>query len=118
MIGFHDHKVRTLAPFIALVLVASGANAQADGPIVVPNALESQEGNVNNVLPFTKPTTPTLRYQQVFSASEFGALTGPVFITHISFRPDAVFGPPFGPPFLISIPSLEYSTQSFSDDSA
>ncbi len=97
MTGFHSHKVRTLAPSIALVLVASSADTQADGPIVVPNALESLEGSANNVLPFNFATTRSHRYQQVFSASEFGALTGPVFITHISFRPDAMFVPLFVP---------------------
>jgi hypothetical protein len=107
MIGFHGLKVRTLAPSIALVLIASSGYIQPDGPIVVPNALESLEGPVGNILPFGKPTPRSMRHQQVFSASEFGALTGPVFITHISFRPDAVFALLF---FLLSSASIVFKS--------
>jgi hypothetical protein len=53
-------------------------------PIVVPNAQAAAEGNDANLGPFFDTS---VRYQQVYSASEFGS-TDPVTISQISFRPD------------------------------
>jgi hypothetical protein len=70
-----------------LLFCACAAVAQAD-TIVVPNSLSSIEGNSNNDWPFAI----SLRYQQVYAASQF-ADSG--LITRIAFRPDATFGGAF-----------------------
>lgn len=64
------------------VLFASVALADV---IVVPNNLSSAEGNTSNFGPFFDTS---VRYQQVYSASQFPS-TGPLSITQIAFRPDA-----------------------------
>lgn len=73
------------------VLTVGVAAAQT---VVVPNNLATVEGNANNIFPFQTPgpTPPSMRYQQVFAASQFAALSGPVLITEIAVRPDASFG--------------------------
>ena len=63
--------------------------------IVVPNNRATVEGNADNGFPFNIGAN-SMRYQQVFDASEFGALSTPELITKIAFRPDATFqGKPF-----------------------
>ena len=74
---------------IAVVIVALwtafiGAGTAATF-VVVPNGLETAEGNDSNFGPFFNDS---VRYQQVYAASQFSALTGPVKITGIAFRPD------------------------------
>ena len=60
-------------------------------PIVAPNDLTSTEGNSDNGYPFS--VAETMRYQQVYAASQFGTIaTGGGMITQIAFRPDAVYG--------------------------
>ena len=59
--------------------------------IVIPNALENVEGDINNAFPFN--ITPdfgydSMRYQQLYEASDFGSLTDPELVTQIAFRPD------------------------------
>jgi hypothetical protein len=53
-------------------------------PLVVPNAQAGSEGNDANLGPFFDTS---VRYQQVYSASQFGS-TDPLTISQISFRPD------------------------------
>jgi hypothetical protein len=53
-------------------------------PLVVPNAQAVSEGNDANLGPFFDTS---VRYQQVYSASQFGS-TDPLTISQISFRPD------------------------------
>jgi hypothetical protein len=67
-----------------LLLLCCDPLARADG-IVVPNTLATVEGNDNNFGPFFNNS---VRYQQVFSASQFPSSTGPLMITQIAFRPD------------------------------
>lgn len=59
--------------------------------VVVPNSLATVEGNSNNAFPFniTAFGIMSMRYQQVFAASQFSSIGGPVLITQILFRPDA-----------------------------
>jgi hypothetical protein len=68
----------------SLLLLLCAPLARADG-IVVPNTLATVEGNDNNFGPFFNNS---VRYQQVFSASQFPSSTGPLMITQIAFRPD------------------------------
>ena len=53
-------------------------------PLVVPNAQAGAEGNDAGLGPFFDTS---VRYQQVYSASEFGS-TDPLTISQIAFRPD------------------------------
>ncbi len=65
--------------------------------LVSPNFAAAVEGNSNNAFPFHY--NQSARYQQVYAASEFSALTGPALITQIAFRPDAGAGAAFSTAF-------------------
>jgi hypothetical protein len=69
----------------------------SEGAIVVPNGLATVEGNSNNGFPFNIGlfAESSMRYQQVYSSSEFSSLGGPLLITAIAFRPDGGSGDPF-----------------------
>lgn len=58
------------------------------------NSLETQEGNFNNIFPFSIGSS-SQRYQQVFLATEFVSASGQELITQILFRPDAILGDTF-----------------------
>lgn len=89
-----------------LLLCACAVIAQAT-TIVVPNSLANTEGNLNNDWPFAV----SLRYQQVYSASQFA--TGGL-ITQIAFRPDATFGDAFSE--MISNIQIDLSTTAAAPD--
>jgi hypothetical protein len=78
-------------------LIVLGGCALADGSTVytvAPNGLTGAEGNWDNGYPFS--VGGTMRYQQVYTASQFGVFaTGGAMITEIAFRPDAVYGSAF-----------------------
>jgi hypothetical protein len=76
-------KIQRLAAAGSLLLLYT-AFATAD-TIVVPNSVATVEGNDNNFGPFFDNS---VRYQQIYSASQFPTSTVPVEITGISFRPD------------------------------
>jgi hypothetical protein len=82
---------------LALFVTISGNSARADLLIVAPNAQAAAEGNSNNGFPFNLSPfgVSSQRYQQVYAASEFSALSGPSFIAQILFRPDALEGGAF-----------------------
>jgi hypothetical protein len=89
--------VRTLVLFAALgIAFGMGSSVRAD-TVVVPNAQTSAEGNSNNRFPFgiSPLGPPTQRYQQVYAASQFSPASGPLLITQILFRPDAISGAAF-----------------------
>lgn len=71
----------------AALLVAS--QAVAADKVVVPSSLKTVEGDVNNSFPFNLGSS-SIRYQQVYAASEF-PYNQPIKITHVWFRPDAAF---------------------------
>ena len=75
-------KIQGLMASLFLLLYAPLARADV---IVVPNTLATVEGNANNFGPFFNNS---VRYQQVYSASQFPSSTGPLMITQIAFRPD------------------------------
>ena len=66
-----------------LLLWSSALAALAQGVVVVPNGFGNVEGNSSTSDPFT---SSSFRFQQVFSASQFG--TTPFFINNIRFRMD------------------------------
>jgi hypothetical protein len=88
--------VRTLVLFAALgIAFGTGSSVRAD-TVVVPNSLATAEGNSNNRFPFgIMAAPPTQRYQQVYAASQFSPGSGPLLITQILFRPDAISGDAF-----------------------
>ncbi len=78
---------------LAGLIVLAGCALAHGSPvnIVTPNNLTGTEGNTENSYPFS--VAETMRYQQVYTASQFGAIsTGGGMITEIAFRPDAVYG--------------------------
>lgn len=83
----------------------------AAAPLVVPNSLATIEGNSNNAFPFSIAAS-SMRYQQVFAASEFG--TQPLTITQITFRPDGPAGNAFST--TLSNVQINLSTTSAAPD--
>jgi hypothetical protein len=90
--------MKTTPVSCAMILIAVGLAwtkfAQADVFIVSPGTATSVEGNSANSYPFSIGSFG-MRYQQVYGASDFSALSGPGLITQILFRPDATFGAAF-----------------------
>lgn len=87
---------RLIHVVIAAIACACSSVSATSQTIVVPGGFASQEGNSNSILPFNiSPIFSSIRYQQVYNASEFSALTTPSFITDIAFRPDGEFGNAF-----------------------
>ncbi len=75
-----------LAAFVGLC-VTTELRAQV---IVVPNTLATNDGNSSN----TTPDGPgSVREMQIYDASQFGALSGPSFLTQFAYRPDTIPGP-------------------------
>src|SRR5438270_496389 len=71
---------------LAMISIKASLLAQ-----VVPNNLTSTPGNSVTSIPFTWDTP--VRYQEVFSASQFGLISnGGDYITGIVFRGDETFG--------------------------
>ena len=68
----------------SLLILLCAPSVRADA-IVVPNTLATADGNDNNFGPFFNNS---VRYQQVYAASQFPSSTGPLMITQIAFRPD------------------------------
>jgi hypothetical protein len=81
-------SILTLAIFL---FAAVSVHAITIDTVVVPNALASAEGNIDNSFPFI--TTDRQRYQQVFGAGDFPSSV--ILISQIAFRPDAISEQPF-----------------------
>ncbi len=91
-------KMRVLfAAALGSLLFLGMPNLTLAQNIVVPNALANVEGSANNGFPFNigNFSVATMRYQQVYSSTQFSVITGPTFITAISFRPDSGSGGSF-----------------------
>ena len=86
------YTMKRLLITVLLLFKITPVSITSAAVVVVPNNLIALEGTINNGWPFD---TSAQRYQQVFAASEFLALSGPQLITGIAFRPDAEFGNPF-----------------------
>jgi hypothetical protein len=68
--------------------------ARASVRVVVPNSAESTEGGCACDYPFnvangSNSLATSIRTQQIYPASQFSSLNGPMFITQIAFRPAA-----------------------------
>src|SRR5688572_21506935 len=74
-----------LAVFLGLC-VTTELRAQV---IVVPNALATNDGNGSS----TSTAGPaSVRWLHIHDASQFGALSGPSFLTQFAYRPDEIIG--------------------------
>jgi len=73
--------------FLRLVIFAISCFAAHATTLVVPGANTGTEGNDNNGFPFNLASfdQTSMRFQQVYSASEF---PGAILISGIDFRPD------------------------------
>jgi hypothetical protein len=75
--------IRVLAALAPAAVYSLMPATEARGEIIVPNAFAGMPGNAANPGPFFDNS---VRYQQVYAASQF---PGPLVITEISFRPAA-----------------------------
>jgi hypothetical protein len=82
----------------ALAVAALPCALRAAQRIVVPNDRATVGAPWDTFYPFAVPADgfTSQRYQQVYHADQFGALTGPTRLTHIAFRPDENTGGAFG----------------------
>jgi hypothetical protein len=85
--------ILVMAGLILLGSFIQTASAQDTAAIVVvPQNAAEVEGNFSQIGPFNIAPfgVPSQRYQQVFAASAFAALSGPHLITQIAFRPNVL----------------------------
>ena len=85
--------------------------------VVVPNSATNTEGSGENAFPFDIGSTgriDTMRYQQLYDASQFSNFSAGGFITQVIFRPDAFAGGAFS----TTLPDIQInlSTTSVPDD--
>jgi hypothetical protein len=81
---------------LTLVVFASlGGGVHADTLVVSPSTQTNVEGDTDNGFPFNLSNfagDTSMRYQQVYAASQFSSVGSNMEITGITFRPDATFG--------------------------
>jgi hypothetical protein len=75
--------------FLAVALGSSVSTELRAQLVVVPNTLATNDANSS----FTAQGGGAARIMQIFDASQFGALSGPSFLTQFAFRPDTIPGP-------------------------
>jgi hypothetical protein len=80
--------------------------------LVVPQQDSLVEGSTNNVLPFLN--VMTMRYQQLYAASQFTQADSDIEITKIAFRPD---GELLGSPFSVTLSSVQIDLSTTTNDS-
>jgi len=84
-------KVRGVG-FALILAVALGSSVMTElraQVIVVPNTLATNDGNGTS----TSVSGPaSVRWLQIHDASQFGALSGPSFLTQFAYRPDRILG--------------------------
>src|SRR5205823_2210425 len=107
--------IRLLSALLLLgtILFPMGATStQAATNIVVPNSNATVEGNIANSFPFNIAdfSLSSQRYQQVYSAAQFAAVSGPQLVTQIAFRPDASAGSAF----TATLPNVQINLSSTS----
>jgi PEP-CTERM motif len=109
-------RVVLILAALALLLGRVG-RVEADLVVVSPNGNASVEGNTDEGFPFNIQAfgASTMRYQQVYDASDFSAVTSTQYITQIAFR---VTGDGFGSAFTATLPNIQIdlSTTAASPD--
>jgi hypothetical protein len=91
-------KIIARSILVSLMLILLSLSLSVYGAhIVIPNALENVEGDSWDAWPFniTGFFWDSMRYQQLYEASDFGSLTDPELVTQIAFRPDGEIGGSF-----------------------
>ena len=90
---FHSKQSGKCRVGFALILavalgswVAPELHAQV---VVVPNALATNDGNGSST---STAGFASVRWLHIHDASEFGALSGPSFLTQFAYRPDRILG--------------------------
>jgi hypothetical protein len=66
--------------------IATDLRAQV---VVVPNSLATNDGNGSAT---SSAGSSSIRWLQIYAASQFGALSGPSFLTQFAYRPDKNLG--------------------------
>jgi hypothetical protein len=114
-------RIRGLFVAATIGILSSAAPIQAQVPVsvIVPSAQATALGNSSNQFPFNPRSvgTTTIRYQQVYGASEFAP--GIYLITQIAFRAEPPgTGDPVFPPFTGTTGTLQVdlSTTSAAPD--
>jgi hypothetical protein len=78
----------------AIILLS--ATAASGISLVVPNDMESNSGDSGATVPFNAAAGGSVRYQQVYDASQFSVFASEgAWITHLVFRVDETFGQGF-----------------------
>jgi hypothetical protein len=77
-----------LACIVAVLMSLCTAFETHAEVIVVPNALETTDGNF-----FHDGGPVPIRVMQIYDASQFSAVSGPFLITQLAYRPDTTPGP-------------------------
>lgn len=92
-------NARKFSVLAALCVLGSvvGESARAADPVVSPAVAAGVEGNGNNGFPFNIGDfgLDSMRLQQIYSAADFAAVSGPVVISEIRFRQDVDSGTQF-----------------------
>ena len=83
------------AALLLILLLATLTTDVNATVLVAPSSDASTEGNTNSYSPFNAFSNESVRYQQVFNATEFSSLGSAEYITQLIFRPDGVLGNAF-----------------------
>lgn len=86
-----------LALFTLVLGATAIARVSASVPVVSPSGLAAVEGNTESQIPISlfPADVTSLRYQQVYDASEFTSFGMPISISSLAFRPDGPAGNSF-----------------------
>ena len=83
-------RARVGCAFLLATLLGACVTTQLRAQVVVvPNSLNTSDGDDSVTTP---PGAASLRSLQIHDASQFGALSGPSFLTQFAFRPDKILG--------------------------
>ena len=96
-------KTAASAGLALLAIAAMPATSNASILVVGGNASATVEGNSANGGPFGVTTGNTATYEQVYNASAFSSVSGPISISQIAFRPDQTYGTAFSADVFMSI---------------
>jgi hypothetical protein len=100
---------------VVVMAWTSALNGAGTVFIVVPNGLRFEDGNSSSFIPFLIQQTglPSMRYQQVYDASAFSAITPPgAYLTRLFMRADAEPGLPQGASGTSTNVQISFSTTS------
>ena len=92
-------RIKSFAQGVALLaLIGGSAQGGIAQSVVSPGNLTAGGGPNSNLYPFSPSSIPnvrSMRYQQVYAASDFASVGGPITIRQIAFRPSEFYGSAF-----------------------